>query len=326
MSRHSELRLVLLAVAVLASVVALVTSAVIGGASIDQHDTSAPRSAASACQPVRLAYPATGSSDLAQNFGDLYLPRADHPGRAGMVVLVHGGGWQAKLGGLQGLAPVARDLAQRGLAVYNIEYRRVGSGGGWPTTLLDVRDATAYAAVLQSRNPQLRGPLIVVGHSAGGHLAVWAAEHQRTVHAPLAISIAGPLDLEYAATHGDHNIAKLLGGSPTDLPARYALADPSRTVPPRGRVFLVQGTHDRVVPLAVARHYLSDISAGAASAPRMITIGGATHTSLVTPGRLGYTTVITAILSEAAGIRATQSSCASCAEAQTRCATVPVTP
>ena len=157
--------------AMLAFIAALATVIVVGRTPTDQNATIGSFVASSSCQPLRLAYPTATPSDPAQNFGELYLPPPGRHARSGLVVLVHGGGWQSRLGGLHGLSPLARDLADEGLAVYNIEYRRVGSGGGWPTTLLDARDAATYAAELQSHNPQLQGPLIIVGHSAGGHLA-----------------------------------------------------------------------------------------------------------------------------------------------------------
>ena len=326
MTPLSEPRSLRFAMAMLAFIAALATVIVVGRMPTDQNATIGSFVASSSCQPLRLAYPTATPSDPAQNFGELYLPPPGRHARSGLVVLVHGGGWQSRLGGLHGLSPLARDLADEGLAVYNIEYRRVGSGGGWPTTLLDARDAATYAAELQSHNPQLQGPLIIVGHSAGGHLAVWAAQHQRSGPAPLAVSVAGPLDLEYAATQGDHNIGKLIGGSQADLPIRFALADPSSTLQTKSRVLVLQGTDDHVVPIAVARHYLNDVNVGTRPLAKMITIKGATHTSLVTRGRTGYTAVINAILSETKIRPAPHLSCSSCGAIGASCGAPRVAP
>lgn len=234
---------------------------------------------------VRLAYPTPGAADPAQNFGDLYLPAQART--AALVVLFHGGGWQHALGGLSGLAPLARTLAAHGVAVFNVEYRRVGSGGGWPTTFTDAAAVADFGVALHHSYPQLAGgPTILVGHSAGGQLAVWASQHQQR-HAAAVVSIAGPLDLTYAALHGDRHVLTLLGGSPAQVDARYAAADPSRDRDLTTPVFLVQGTRDRVVPISFARHYLEDLR-HARRVPTMIEIDGATHTSLVIPGRRGF--------------------------------------
>src|SRR5258706_4695885 len=117
---------------------------------------------------IRLAY---GAEPF--QFGELYLP--DNAGPHPVVILIHGGYWRARYG-LDLMIGLAHDLAARGVAVWNIEYRRVGNpGGGWPGTLLDVALAAdnlkivaqAYALDLQR--------VIPIGHSAGGHLAFWPA-------------------------------------------------------------------------------------------------------------------------------------------------------
>src|SRR5699024_2700918 len=93
-----------------------------------------------------------------------------------VVVLIHGGGWKDALG-VSSLKNQARDLASFDVAVWNIEYRRVGSGGGWPTTAADVCSAVDH---LSEVNAEMDGRLdlqrvVVAGHSAGGHLALWVA-------------------------------------------------------------------------------------------------------------------------------------------------------
>ncbi|MFW0796979.1 alpha/beta fold hydrolase [Gordonia sp. CPCC 205515] len=296
---YSSRREVLIVVSVVVVLVVLASGC--AGFRFDSNQASrivsrpAPTASPAHVAPVRLSYPSTGTPDPRQNMGDLYLPPAPAVpgGTLPLVVLVHGGGWQAAGGDLRGLAPVARALAARGIAVFNVEYRRVGSGGGWPTTLIDVRDATDFADTLYQRFPVLsRGRIVLVGHSAGGHLALWAAMHARP--APRAVvSIAGPLDLTYAALHGDRNVTKLLGGRPDQVPARYALADPSRLPAPTLPVVLIQGTRDRVVPTHLIEHYLEDITGPVR--PVAISLKGATHTSPVIPGRTGFMTVIDTI-------------------------------
>lgn len=260
-------------------------------------EVSANFGVATAAGPIRLAYPTTGPGDPAQNFGDLYLPpQLSRRSGVPLVVLIHGGGWQKLHGGSRGLAPMAKVLVRKGVAVFNIEYRRIGSGGGWPITLYDARDALAYATRLPSLYPQLARSITVVGHSAGGQLAVWSAHHLTGPLPARVISIAGPLDLAYAATHGDHNVLALLGGGPHRHPDRYAMADPGKITRPKLPILLLQGAGDRVVPDAVAHHYLTDIAAGASWVPTLVEIPGATHSSLVTPGGAGFDTVIDQIV------------------------------
>ena len=102
-------------------------------------------------------------------FGDLHPPA--QPRRAAVVVLIHGGWWGPKFGS-GNLDAVAAELARQGWAVWNIEYRRLGIGGGYPATLEDAAAAIDFLATLSAAGP---GPVVAMGHSAGGHLATWAA-------------------------------------------------------------------------------------------------------------------------------------------------------
>ena len=104
-----------------------------------------------------------------QQVGDLYLPADGRP--RGTVVVIHGGFWQSMYGLDLGAATSA-DLAQRGWAAWNIEYRRLGDGGGWPNTFTDVAAAVDHLRRLDGVDP---GSVVTLGHSAGGQLAVWAA-------------------------------------------------------------------------------------------------------------------------------------------------------
>src|ERR1700677_1310495 len=102
-----------------------------------------------------------------EQFGELWLPAAP---ATGTVVVVHGGFWRARYDLSLG-RPLAADLAARGYAAWNLEYRRSGGGGGWPTTFEDVAAGIDLLAAL----PVETSRVVAVGHSAGGHLGVWAA-------------------------------------------------------------------------------------------------------------------------------------------------------
>lgn len=101
----------------------------------------------------RIDYPTLDGTDPEQNWGDLYLPAGEQKvDSIPLVVLIHGGAWQAQLGANL-FDPFARDLAARGMAVYNLEYRRVGSGGGWPTTFEDISQALDNVVAIDQRFP-----------------------------------------------------------------------------------------------------------------------------------------------------------------------------
>jgi acetyl esterase/lipase len=142
---------------------------------------------------------------------------------------------------------LCEDLGARGYSAWNVEYRRVGAGGGWPATFDDVEAATRAA---QGR----RLPLVTLGHSAGGHLALWAAAR---CGATLAVGQAGVSDLEDAWRRGlsAHAAGELVGGSPDEVPERYAAASPAALVPLGVRQLLVHGRYDDTVPVEMSRGY-----------------------------------------------------------------------
>jgi acetyl esterase/lipase len=196
----------------------------------------------------RIAY----GSDPAQ-FAELYRPAVTR--HAGVVVIVHGGFWRARYDCSLG-RPLAADLAAAGFTAWNVEYRRVSAGGGWPATVEDVGAGIDLLADLDVDTSRV----VAVGHSAGGHLAVWAAG-RRDARVPLAaaVSQAGVLGLTTAARTGVGQTAvpDFLGGGPDDVPDRYAAADPSRLAPPPVPVLCVHAGADDVVPIAQSKAYVA---------------------------------------------------------------------
>ena len=196
---------------------------------------------------------------------DLYLPlgAGPHP----VMVSIHGGAWHKRYGRslMRGLAA---DLVRRGWAVWNIEYRRLGeAGGGWPATFEDVAAAIDHLAHLSAPLDLARTTL--AGHSAGGHLALWAAGRGRLParraaelgghpRVPVAgvISLAGVCDLAgaYRDWHGGA-VRALMGGSPEELPERFALGDPLALVPLGAPALLVHGRLDETVSVKLSRSY-----------------------------------------------------------------------
>jgi acetyl esterase/lipase len=181
------------------------------------------------------------------------------------VVLLHGGWWGPKYGA-DNLDSVAADLAGRGWAAWNIEYRRLGLGGGYPSTLEDVAAAIDYLATLEDIST---GRVVAIGHSAGGHLAVWAAGRSKlatgepgagpAVELAGAISLAGILDLGAAAHEKIGNGAAIdfMGGSPGEWPERYAVASPLSQVPIPAVVRCVHSRPDDRVPFAESVTYVA---------------------------------------------------------------------
>ena len=215
-----------------------------------------PEGAVDVPPPRREFYLDAAESD-GQTFGDLFLPASANP-HLPIVVLVHGGGWEDDLGH-EYMENFARDLASFDVAVWNIEYRRVGSGGGWPTTVADVChaiDHLRHLSVGMSGRLDL-GRVAVAGHSSGGHLALWAAGRRALpenlpgakpqVPVVGCVSMAGVADLLRAEATGDRYVAALLGGSPSDKHQRYVDASPIEHLPTGIPVLCMHGSDDRVV-------------------------------------------------------------------------------
>ncbi len=196
--------------------------------------------------------------------GDLRLPLA-HGDRAPLVVLLHGGFWREAYR-RDVMAPLAVDLARRGVATWNVEYRRVGgSGGGCPRTFEDVAAAFDFGARLWERHPiEPRAP-IVLGHSAGGHLALWCAARKRLPDGTpgaspaalprLAVAIGAVADLAEARRR------RLGNGAVEAFVPRggdHAWADPRALLPLGVEQVIAHGTADESVPLDLAASYVED--------------------------------------------------------------------
>jgi acetyl esterase/lipase len=232
-------------------------------------------------------------------FGELYRPAAGtRP--AGTVVIIHGGFWRSAYD--LGLGrPLARDLQARGYAVWNLEYRRVGIGGGWPGTFDDVAAGIDHLAALDVDT----SAVVAIGHSAGGQLAVWAAGRpELPAGAPGAaprvaitacVAQAGVLDLAVAGARGvgQTAVADLLGGPPARLPDRIALADPIRQVPLPAQVLCVHARADDVVPFAQSTAYVAAATAAGATASLREAVGD--HYTLIDPSSPDWRLVVEAL-------------------------------
>jgi len=195
-----------------------------------------------------------------------------------VAVLLHGGFWRQRYG-LELEGGLVKDLLARGWAVWNVEYRRLGGGGGWPETFEDVR--AALTAVPEAER------VVAIGHSAGGHLAVWAAAEGLVGE---AVSQAGALDLDELARLGTSRgvVHELLGGTPDEVPHRYGAASPRRRLPIGVPLLLVHGERDDDVPVHVSREF----AAAAGDGCELVVIDDESHYEHLEPGSRCWEAVI----------------------------------
>jgi acetyl esterase/lipase len=175
------------------------------------------------------------------------------PGPFAVVVVLHGGYWRAKYS-KRTMKAACADLARRGLAAWNVEYRRVGrgQGGGWPATLDDVAAAIDHLARLADPRLDLEGGVAAIGHSAGGQLALWAASRpDAAVRVTRVVAQAAVCNLTIAGEPA----WEFLGGTPQQVPERYDIADPMRLVPLGVPTLLVHGAEDETGPVQRSREY-----------------------------------------------------------------------
>ena len=231
-------------------------------------------------------------------FGELWLP--DGAGTHPVLLMIHGGCWRADFPGIELMAYAAEDLRQRGFAVWDVEYRRLGeSGGGYPGTFEDIADATDWLRRLADGNGLNLRNVIALGHSSGGQLALWAAARPRLPKAsplyrdgPLsiraAISLAGIDDLSaYRAEGppmcGGPRVIDFLDGSVTRGPWDvFEDTSPAEMLPIGVPQEIVSGALDPIVPAAFGRAYAAKAKA-AGDTVQEVTIPDASHFELIDP-------------------------------------------
>lgn len=252
-------------------------------------------------QPIRLAY----GPEPAQ-CGDLYLPGGEGPHP--VLIVIHGGRWQAS-SSLNGIAAACASLAEGGLAVWNVEYRRLGiPGGGWPGTWRDVAVAADFLGTVAAQHRLNMDQVVSLGHSAGGPLALWlAARHRVSPDSELyqarpqrmigAISSAGVNDLRQAHARGmgEGVLDELLGGGPEQFPERYASVSPPDLLPFDIPQLMIHGTSDTMVSLAVSEEHQRAATAAGDTATLVI-IPGADHFQIRDPASPHWAPARAAIL------------------------------
>lgn len=200
-------------------------------------------------------------------------------GNGPRVTVLHGGFWREAYDRGH-LSPLAGALAARGYAVDLVEYRRVGGDGGWPQTAEDVDAALEH----------LGGPPhVLLGHSAGGQLALWAAWRRERAATARILAVAPVADLGRAheLRLSDGAVAGFLGG-PEHVADRLQEADPMRLFP-RVPVEILHGTADRDVPVELSRRYANDWGA------RLHLLSGVGHFAPLTPGTPAFGVLLDAL-------------------------------
>jgi acetyl esterase/lipase len=287
--------------AIIASIAIIASSSAYPADPIELSDfTAIPRPAPT----TTLQYGATASQGV-----DLFLPNGQGPHP--VAILIHGGCWSVTTAGREQLRHIGSVLAHQGIAVWSIGYRRANElDGGYPGTFQDVGAAIDYVRTEAARHDLDLARTVLVGHSAGGHLALWASVRDQLPagspllsHAPFVprsvISLAGVGDLKAFARMvpilcGPGIIDRLTPQTTSADP--YAEISPTALPPPTGRVVMISGIVDRLVPPYVAHDYARAMRQKRSNVD-VIDIPDAGHFDLVTPGTTAWEQISTLIAS-----------------------------
>lgn len=239
----------------------------------------------------RVAYGADPNQFL-----EVRLPhgKGPHP----VLLNIHGGYWRAKYD-LAHAGHLCEALRAAGVATFNAEYRRVGNdGGGWPGTFADIRSAYRFVRQEASRFHLDVRRLAVMGHSAGGQLALCLVAHESSLRQ--AISLAGVVDLRKAfARHLSNDaVVEFLGGKPTEVAEHYREADPMELKITHARQWLLHGSEDDTVPPEFSRSYAEQKKGR--ERVELVEIAHAGHFDLIDPGSEAFKQVKAAVLSAVA--------------------------
>jgi acetyl esterase/lipase len=250
----------------------------------------------------RIAY---GSETL--QVGELRLPRWSEP--TPLVVLIHGGCWRSQYD-LKHVGLAAAALVEEGFAVWTIEYRRIGdANGGWPGTFDDIANAVDHVRKLAAQFPAIdTNRVVLMGHSAGGQLALWAASRKqnettglfRSSIPPLKVAgVVGLAAITDLAGYGtgtggcNQSVTPLMGGTPQQVPHRYRAVSPVERVPTGVFIRLVHGDADPIVPIAQSKTFLDRARAAGDRAELDVVVGGG-HFDLLSPQSAAWQTVVRA--------------------------------
>jgi len=213
-------------------------------------------------------------------FGDLRIPKASGP--FPVVMNIHGGFWRAKYG-LEHAGHLCAALTKTGIATWNLEYRRVGNvGGGWPGSFEDVASGFRFLPQIAKQYKLDVARVLVMGHSAGGQLALCLAAHEPAL--TRVVSLAGVVDLKRAfELHLSNDaVVEFLGGKPVEVAEHYQEADPRQLSISKAREVLIYGTKDDVVPPDFSRKYV-EVKRAKGENVKLVEIANADHYDVIDP-------------------------------------------
>jgi len=245
--------------------------------------------------------------DGPQQFAELRFPAG--PGPFPFLFVIHGGFWQSMYD-LKHIGHLCSALTGKGIITCNIEYRRLGdSGGGWPGTFQDISLATDYILETLSSDPRVDSARrAVIGHSAGGHLALWlVSRHRIPKDSPLhgagkyrlgsAVSLAGVCDLRTAWKQrlGNGVVARFMGGTPDQYPDRFDAGSPIELLPNGSNRVLIHGTDDDIVPVSQSEKFV-ERAEKLGERTTLVKLNGVGHFEPIDPESDTWSTVVHAVL------------------------------
>jgi acetyl esterase/lipase len=257
--------------------------------------------------PSQAALAKVAYGPAPQQFAELRLPAGKGPFP---VVAVFHGGCYGDFAAADYTAPLASALLQEGWATWNLEYRREQEpGGGWPGTFRDAGNGVDALRQAATKYPLNLDRVVVMGHSAGGQMALWVAARKRVprgspvyMENPLpvrgAVSLAGIVDMRAFAEYGRQPCGerhiRVMGGTPGQQPARYAAVSPAELLPLGIPQVLVWGSDDTVVPESLFKDYERRARA-AHDRIEVVVLEGESHHDLCVPNGPGWTRIVAAI-------------------------------
>lgn len=246
--------------------------------------------------------------DDPNHFAEIRFPNGKGP--FPVLFVVHGGFWQSVYD-LSHIGHLCAALTSKGIITCNIEYRRIGNpGGGWPGTFQDISLATRSIVQTTRSDPRFdHARAAILGHSAGGHLALWLAGSHRISRGPplyidekqaitKAISLAGVSDLRLAWKQklGHGIVTRLMGGTPNEYPEKYDAGSPIELLPTGASQALVHGTNDDIVPISQSEAYVEKAER-LGDWPTLVKLKEAGHFELIDPESQAWPLVANAVLS-----------------------------
>jgi len=228
-------------------------------------------------------------------YADLRLPGGDGPHP--VIVLLHGGCWQG-LHRPRHVERLARALTEAGWATWNLSHRQApDDGGGWTGTFEDVSFGIDHLRKVAEKYELDLDVVVTMGHSAGGHLAIWAGAQANVpegseIHFDNPLPLAGAISLggipDLVAHYNQEvnpcgkGVTDLMGGKPSAFPDRYAHASPAELLPTGTRQLILHGVDDYVVPVLLVEAYAQQANT-AGDDVQMAVISNASHFEMIAP-------------------------------------------